>query len=251
MRTYHLEVTALEHCGRSFKRMYHFIVCDDEQTQQLTNQILLEQWARDRGVSIRITCFPLSEDFLFHYEEDKSCDVLLLDVEMGAMDGVTLAKKIRQGNKEIQIIFITGYMDYILDGYEVEALHYLLKPITADNLHPVLDRAMKRLSDNTKILLIKHHDETVRIPLYEIRYLEVMGNYVTVYANDVYKTKATLSHFEQELDDNFLRIGRSYIVNLKCVRKVSKGELVLMDGTALLLPRGADKAVNKAIIDRL
>ena len=231
--------------------MYHFIICDDEQIQQETNKVLLEQWTKNREINAKITCFSSAEAFLFHYEVDKSCDVLLLDVEMGAMDGVTLAKKIRQSNKEVQIIFITGYMDYILDGYEVEALHYLLKPIATHNLFPVLDRAMKRLEGNTKVLLIKHHDETARIPLYEIRYLEVTGNYVTIYANDVYKTKATLSHFEKVLEGVFLRIGRSYIVNLKCIRKVNKGELTLMDGTVLLLPRGADKHVNKAIIERL
>jgi len=231
--------------------VYHFIICDDESTQLLQNQTLLEQWANDGGYSIKITCFPSAEAFLFHYEADKSADVLLLDIEMGAMDGVTLAKQIRSGNKEVQIIFITGYMDYILDGYEVEALHYLIKPVLAENFFPVLDRAVSRLEAKTKVLLIRHHDESVRVPLYEIRYLEVAGNYVTVYADESYKTKATLAHFEKELDDLFLRIGRSYIVNLKCVRKVGKNELLLMDGTVLFLPRGADKQINKAIIERL
>jgi len=231
--------------------MYHFIICDDEPTQLTQNQILLEQWAKERDHLIKITCFPSAEAFLFHYEDDKSADVLLLDVEMGALDGVTLAKKIRSGNKEIQIIFITGYMDYILDGYDVEALHYLLKPVAPENLFPVLDRAVIRLESNMKVLLVRHQDESVRIPLYEIRYLEVSGNYVTVYAKDEYKTKATLAYFEKELDDLFLRIGRSYIVNLKCIRKVDKKELTLMDGTILFLPRGADKQINKAIIERL
>ena len=231
--------------------MYHFTICDDEQVQQEANKSLLMQWAKDQGITVEITCYSSAEAFLFHYETDKSCEVLLLDVEMGAMDGVTLAKKVRQGNKEIQIIFITGYMDYIFDGYEVEALHYLMKPVSAENLFPVLDRAVKRLEDNAKVLLVKHHDESVRIPLYEICYLEVMGNYVTIYADGEYKIKATLTYFEKELDDLFLRIGRSYIVNLKRIRKVSKGELTLMNGVVLLLPRGAEKIVNKAIIERL
>lgn len=159
--------------------MYHFIICDDEQAQQLTNKMLLEQWADKQEVPIRITCFPSSEAFLFHYEEDKSADVLLLDIEMGNMDGVTLAKKVRSSNKEVQIIFITGYMDYILDGYEVEALHYLLKPVKSENLFPVLNRAIKRLAENEKVLLVRPDGESVRIPHYEIRYFEVAGNYVT------------------------------------------------------------------------
>lgn len=231
--------------------MYHFIICDDEPTQRSENQNLLEQWAKNHNYPIKVTCFSSAEAFLFHYEDDKSADVLLLDVEMGEMDGVSLAKKIRSSNKEVQIIFITGYMDYILDGYEVEALHYLLKPISSANLFPVLDRAVDRLENNTKALLIRHSDASIRIPLYEIRYLEVAGNYVTVHADGEYKTKATLAYFEKELDELFLRIGRSYIINLKCIRKVGKNELTLMDGTILFLPRGADKQVNKAIIERL
>lgn len=231
--------------------MYHFIICDDEQTHQKNNQTLVEQWAKDKGISLKMTCYSSAEAFLFHYETDKSCDVILLDIEMGKMDGVSLAKQIRQGNKEVQIIFITGYIEYILDGYEVEALHYLIKPITSNNLFPVLERALKRLEENTKVLLVKHLDVSVRIPLYEIRYLEVMGNYVTIYANGEYKTKATLNHFEKELGSLFLRIGRSYLVNLKCIRKVSKAELTLVDHTILGLPRGAHKMINKAIIEHL
>jgi len=231
--------------------MYNFVICDDDLTQQQVNKNLLEQWASAHGLQIRIALFSSAEAFLFHYEDDKSADILLLDVEMGDMDGVTLARKIRAGNKEVQIIFITGYMDYILDGYEVEALHYLLKPVKSENLTPVLDRAIKRLADNTKVLLIKQQDESVRIPHYEIRYFEVMGNYVTIHANGEYRVKETLGHFERELDDSFIRVGRSYIVNLKLVRKVSKGELTLMDGSKLLLPRGAEKIINQAIIERL
>jgi len=231
--------------------MYHFVICDDDLVQQAINKNLLAQWASEHGLPIRTTLFSSAEAFLFHYEEDKKADVLLLDVEMGKMDGVTLAKKIRAGNKEVQIIFITGYMDYILDGYEVEALHYLLKPVKSENLFPVLVRAVKRLEENTKALLVRPDGESVRIPHYEIRYFEVTGNYVTIYANGEYRVKATLGHFEQELDDVFFRVGRSYIVNLKLVRKVSKGELLLMDGTVLLLPRGADKLINQAIIERL
>ena len=231
--------------------MYHFVICDDDLSQQSINKKLLEQWTSEQKLPMRITIFSSAEAFLFHYEEDKSADVLLLDVEMGQMDGVALAKQIRSGNKEVQIIFITGYMDYILDGYEVEALHYLLKPVKSENLFPVLNRAVKRLEENTKILLVRQQDESVRIPHYEIRYFEVAGNYVTIHANGEYRVKSTLCHFEQELDDVFFRVGRSYIVNLKLVRKVSKGKLTLMDGTVLQLPRGAEKLINQLIIERL
>lgn len=73
-----------------------------------------------------------AEKFLFHYADDKAWDILLLDIEMGAMDGVTMAKRVRQDNEAVQIVFITGYSDYIAEGYEVAALHYLMKPVNKD-----------------------------------------------------------------------------------------------------------------------
>lgn len=227
--------------------MTHFIICDNEIPQQAHNRELLEAWAQSRGLAIKVSCFASAEAFLFHYEVDKSVDVLLLDIQMEAMDGVSLARELRKGNKEVQIIFITGYMDYILDGYEVEALHYLLKPVTKEKLSPVLDRALTRLSDHAKVLFVGAE----RVPLYDVRFLEVQGNYVTVHAVGAYKLKATLSQLETELDRSFLRIGRSYIVNLKRIQTVGKSELTLTDGMKIPLPRGGWKLVNQAIIERL
>ena len=74
---------------------------------------------------------------MFRYAEDKEWDILLLDIEMGAMDGVSLAKKIRQENETVQILFVTGFADYISEGYEVAALHYLMKPVKQEKLFAV------------------------------------------------------------------------------------------------------------------
>ena len=74
--------------------------------------------------------FPSAESFLFDYAEQKNYDFLLLDIEMPSMNGVELAQKIRQENNAVQIIFITGYSDFMAEGYEVSALHYLMKPVS-------------------------------------------------------------------------------------------------------------------------
>lgn len=88
----------------------------------------------------------------------------------------------------------------------------------------------------------------VRIPLYEIRYIDVRQNYVTVHAKHDYTVKRTLNEFEKELDSGFTRIGRSMIVNLNRIRRVTRAEVVLNDGTVLPLPRGAYEPLNRAII---
>lgn len=194
--------------------------------------------------------FASADAFLFRYAEDKSFDLLLLDVEMPGTDGVTLAKTVRQENEAVQIVFITGYSDYIAEGYDVAALHYLVKPVSREKLFAVLDRAWEKHRRNARCLNLELSGELVRLPLYEVRYLDVHQNYVTVHARQDYTVKRTLGEFEAQLDEGFLRVGRGMILNLKQIRRVTKKEVVLADGTALPLPRGAYEPLNRAIIER-
>ena len=168
---------------------------------------------------------------------------------MGRMDGVLLAKRLRQENDTVQIIFITGYSDYIDQGYEVAALHYLMKPIREEKLCSVLDRAAKKLAKNERILNLELSGEMVRVPIYQIRYAEVFGNYVTIHALSDYTVKMALGRLEEQLDDRFYRVGRSVLINLTQVSRVSRTEIRLTDGTAVPLPRGAYDGINRTIIN--
>ena len=229
---------------------YKIAVCDDSNADASFVAELLSRWAKDRSVAATVHLFASAESFLFRYAEDKDWDILLLDIEMGAMDGVTMAKRVRQENEAVQIVFITGYSDYIAEGYEVAALHYLMKPVNQDKLFAVLDRALEKRKQEERCLNLEAYGEMVRIPFYEIRYLDVSANYVTVHAKADYTVKRTLGDFEKELDDRFCRVGRSMILNLKCIQRVTKKEVRLSDGMVLPLPRGAYEPLNRAIITR-
>ena len=87
-----------------------------------------------------------------------------------------------------------------------------------------------------------------RITLYEIRYIEVRSNYVTIHGTQDYTVKATLSSLERELDDSFFRVGRSFIVNMKYIRKITKKDVLLESGTAVPLSRGYYEPLNQAFI---
>ncbi len=226
---------------------YQIGICDDDPVWcNLLSKIVIS-WAKQRNNPIQIICFKSAEEFLFQ-EAEKTIQILLLDIEMKKMNGVELAGKIRQKNKEIQIIFITGYMDYIQDGYEVEALHYLLKPITEEKLSLVLDRAAEHLQFLEKSLLFTIRGETIRIPLHKIRYLEVQKNYVTIHAQEDYEIKQTLQDLERNLDDGFCRTSRSFIVNLHYIKRITKQEVILNDGTKVPLSRGMYHSINQAMI---
>ena len=227
---------------------YRFAIVDDSRTDAEFVKGILNSWADLRQANIQAEVFPSAEAFLFQYAEDKVWDILLLDIEMGAMDGVTMAKRVRQDNEAVQIVFITGYSDYIAEGYEVAALHYLMKPVNREKLLTVLDRAMEKRKQEERCLNLEAYGEMVRLPFYEIRYLDVHQNYVTVHAKADYTVKRTLGDFEKELDDRFCRVGRAMILNLKYIQRVTKTEVRLSDGTVLPLPRGAYEPLNRAII---
>ena len=216
----------------------HVAICDDSNTDLEYIAQLLDLWGDKKGIYIQSSFFTSAESFLFDYAEHKNYDILLLDIEMGEMDGVTLAKTIRKEDATVQIVFITGYSEYIAEGYEVQALHYLMKPLDEEKFCIVLDRAIEKLILN----------EMYRSPLHEIKYISVIDNYTTIHAKTELMLRKPLHEFEDMLDEKFFRIGRSHIVNLTVISRVTRTEVRLRDGTILPLPRGIYEALNRAII---
>lgn len=228
--------------------MYRFAICDDEPADLIYIKNMIMEWGKKQHLEVDIREFPSAESFLFDYEEEKNFDALFLDIEMGEMSGVELAKKVRDQNKSIQIVFITGYMEYISEGYDVEALHYLLKPVKKEKLDEVLSRAVERIGMQEKVLLLQNAGETMRVPLYEIRFMEVQKNYVTIHGKEDYSMKRTLREMGKDLDERFFQTHRSYIVNLGFVKKITKSTVVLKDETIIPLARGLYEEINQAFI---
>ncbi len=228
---------------------YKIAICDDSNADREYVLKMVNRWAAEAGQVVHTDTFTSAENFLFHYAEESDYDILLLDIEMGAMDGVTMAKQLRKNNDTVQIVFITGYSDYISEGYEVAALHYLMKPVKEEKLCSVLYRAAEKLAKNEKVLTFEVGGEMVRVPIYQIRYADVLGNYVTIHALTDTTVKMTLGELEKQLDECFYRVGRSTIINLTQINRVTKTEIKLADGDVIPLPRGAYDGINRAIIN--
>jgi DNA-binding LytR/AlgR family response regulator len=229
--------------------VYKIAICDDTEIDRNFIKDIVTDWANKSGVKPDIHMFSSAEEFLFEYEDCKDYQILLLDIEMGQMDGVSLAKELRKTNDSAQIVFITGYSDYIAEGYEVSALHYLMKPVREEKLSEVLDRAVSKLGKDEKALMLESGGETNLVPIYRIKFIDVRGNYTTVHADKEYTIKKTLSDVEKELDERFYRVGRSCIVNLTQISKVTKTDIFFNSGETVPLPRGSYEKVNRAIIE--
>lgn len=224
-------------------------VCDDDDTDLQYITGMVNAWAMQRRIPVSIKTFPSAESFLFHYAENKDYDILLLDVEMGKLNGIDLAKQIRAQNDCVQIVFITGYPDFMSEGYEVSALHYLMKPVKSEKLGEVLDRAVRLSQEERPFLLVTSDRETIRIFFDDIYYAESQGHYMLIHTQQTqYRVRMTVSGLLEKLDEGFYRCGRSFVVSLRHISRITKNEIFLENQVSLPLGRGQYDEINKTMM---
>lgn len=227
----------------------HIAMCDDETPELEYLQKKVSDWAKKSRHQLRISAFKSAEAFMFAFDTDKTFDILLLDIQMERMDGISLAKRLRERDDRLQIVFITGYPDYMSEGYEVSALHYLIKPVNADKLSDVLNKACKKLSFSARTVLLRTVEGNIRIPVDDILYAEVFSHSVSLYTTrEVHQIRLTMNQLEKELGEGFFRCHRSYIAGLKHVRKVSRTIMQLDNGKELPVSRNLYDRANQAFI---
>lgn len=230
---------------------YRIAVCDDEEGQCRAALEVISKWSRLSGYACRMRFYPSAEAFLFEYQEDKTCDILLLDIEMEGLSGIELAKRIRRENKRMEIIFLTSHFEFIGEGYEVDALHYLMKPVPEDKLMAVLSKAAERLAEEPPSLVISCEGETIRLYEEDILYVEAFLHYISIHTRErEYKIKESISAFAEKLGADFYRIHRSYLASLKHIRRISRTSVTMEDQKELPLSRGKYDDINRAFIRR-
>lgn len=203
-----------------------------------------------RRVSIETKPFESSESFLFSWEDDKSYDLLVLDIEMGKMNGLDLARRIRREDEAVPIMFITGYDEYMQYGYDVSALHYLIKPVNKTKLFMVLDKLQEKKSVSEKIFITTPDGER-NVFCDRILYAEVEGHHCILHLDkETIIMKGSLSEFEELVAGqiSFIKCHRAFIVNLKYVSMVLKADVVMDNGEKLPLSRNSSKKVSEAFI---
>lgn len=228
---------------------YKIAICDDEKEQSDYLAQTVSEWAGEQH-SVSIKLFPSAEAFLFEYENNNIFDILLLDVEMNTITGIDLAKQIRKKDKHAEIVFVTSHVEFMGEGYEVDALHYLLKPVKKEKLLWVLDKAAERLLIEPPSVLIHCGGETVKLMETDILYVESFLHYIVIHTvNGEYKIKESISTFEKKLSKAFFRIHRSYIASLVHIIRISRTEVTIEGNITLPLSRGLYDDVNRAFIE--
>jgi two-component system response regulator LytT len=202
-------------------------VCDDEEKFRNQARDMVDKLAG--SLDVVVDAYSDGNQLLAAFDK-KPYDVLFLDIEMPAMDGITLAKKLRERSDSIYIVFLTGHVEYALEGYEVNALRYLTKPVQEEKLREVLRFVMDQ-STSKKQLMIKEDGEELLLNIADIVYFEAQNQYVMIYTTDgEHLVRYNIGDFEEQLKaDGFFRVHRGYLVSLAKVKKLVKSE-VIMDG---------------------
>ena len=228
---------------------YKIAICDDSTADQNYIKDMTRRWAAKGRHVLHIDTFASAESFLFHYAEHKNYDILLLDIEMEGMDGISLAKKLRQENDQVQIVFVTGFPDFMAQGYEVSALHYLLKPLEEETLCRVLDRAAANLKKADRSVIFTVDGEALRLDVREIMSAEALAHFCRINTlRGQFEVRQNFSELAEKLGEGFIRTHRSYLVQVACIRRISKTEVILDNWEKVPLSRSNYHAANQAFI---
>lgn len=215
-------------------------ICDDDMSlcENLKSMIL------QHGAHT-ITMYHSAEEMLFECENNFPFQCVFLDIQMKNMNGIECARKIRQYDKKIGIIFLSAIRDYVFEGYEVGAIRYLLKPLEQEKCFELLDLVAESVTKEPQYLLLNK----TKIDCEDILYIESYGHYCSIHAEKVIETKSSLSELLSKLPECFVQTHRSYVVNLAHVESVLKKNCLLDDETLVPISRNSVKKVNSAFME--
>ncbi len=183
--------------------------------------------------------------------EGSDFDLVFMDIEMPSLNGMETAKRLRKLNPSVVLVFVTNFAQYAVNGYEVGALDFLVKPVTYANFEVKLLRATETVKMRAKdIVVISGSDGVVTVSKSDIKYVEIMSHdmiYHTVGCGDL-RAYGTLKKAEEMLGPCFVRCSSAYLVNLAFVKSV-RGYTVTVGGDKLPLSRLRKKAFMESLAD--
>lgn len=227
--------------------MIKIAIVEDELQYADQLQEYLREFERESGECFEIVHFTDGDTIVNKYRP--VYDIILMDVEMKFMDGMSAAEEIRKIDSEVVIIFITNMPQYAIRGYAVDALDYVLKPVSYFAFSQRLNRAIGRMKKReTKTLTIAIKGGTVRLNVSSITYVESQGHTLVFHTvgND-YHSSGTMKELEEDLNQhNFSRGNKGYLINLAQVDGIKDG-CAVVKGEALLLSRSRKKEFMEAL----
>ena len=210
-------------------------ICDDEKIFRDELRLLLVEYKKDRRLSIDIYEFSNGEDLI---KTDIIFDIVFLDYQMPHINGMEIARTLRQNNALCSIVFVTNYPDFVFESFEVNPYRFLRKPILLEQIEELLKTYITHQKILSPIIINDSYGQYT-IKATDIIYLEGEGKYCLIRTKtDLYHSSKTLSGVLNLLPKYcFYRVHKSYAVNLYCIQKIVNNEILLINGERVLVSR--------------
>lgn len=231
--------------------MLRVAVVEDEEKSRKILKDMIGRYAKERQMEIRVDGFADGREIVENYTPDY--DILLLDIEMPELNGMKAAEKIRETDRDVVMVFITNMAQYAIKGYEVDALDFILKPVSYETFSMRFTRAAGRVkSREGKRIAISMPDGAKWIDSRKIFYVETQNRMLVYHTEDgVFSVRGALKDVQKELEKwHFVKCNQCYLVNLKYVTEIKKSVAVVA-GDELEISRRNRNAFLAAVTDFL
>ncbi len=234
--------------------MLNIAICDDDIQELSRISNLISKYMDAKKITLRQEAFSNSAELL-EAIRNKSFNILLIDILMPGIDGIKTAREIRAFDNEVRIIFLTSSPEFAVESYSVNAYYYLIKPGTAENLFPVLDKLILDLQRVEDFLYMKSTSGIMRIPFNRLEFIEVISKKLYFHLADgsVKEIYGSLSDFEPEVlcRKEFVKVHRSYIVNMGLIQELATRGLTTYSRKSVPISRLLYGQVREAYIQHL
>lgn len=236
--------------------MIRIALCDDTHDDLLALKALVDEYLVEKNVSADVSLFN-HPDELLTLAETKSFNVYLLDIVMPMLNGIQVAREIQWNDKNAKVVFITSEKSYALEAFEVNAVNYILKPISKEKLFDALDRLLPDVKpEESEVISVKIKGGITRVKLSDVTYVEYANHCVkyNLYNGQSVQTVTQRINFSDYLEQNiksksFARCHESFFVNLAYIDVLSKTQLELRNGITVAISKSRYAEVQKAYLD--
>lgn len=234
---------------------FRIAICDDDKMFLELEKNIIADYLKQKGLVFVVNCYSTGESLLADRIKLDMFDLIILDVEMKGIDGVSVAKKIREHNEKINIAFLSAYMNYSTDGYHVRAIRYILKEKDGfkDYLQECLDCVLGSINLNERTITLDFSIGKRELKISDIQYIKSSGNYsVFAVSNDskeLYMIRKPLKKVTEQMGTlGFISVHKNVTVNISRIKSVSRYKVFLDDGSVFDISQKKYDEVYRAYI---